>query len=54
MSIADTWSDDAFIRLMKDLIGNEGDIYGASKNIEREPVTETNSHSEGSLVSLQR
>lgn len=27
MSFTDKWSDEEFIRQMKDLIGNEGDIH---------------------------
>lgn len=48
MSFTDNWSDEEFIRQMKELIGNEGDIHATCNH---EQVTETHVHAESSLVS---
>ena len=53
MSIADTWSEDAFVRLMQDLIGSEGGFHAADENSEREPVTAPPDNSTGSVVASQ-
>ncbi|EFH8196630.1 hypothetical protein GI315_21345 [Escherichia coli] len=45
------WSDEEFIRQMKELIGNEGDIHVTCNHSEGEQVTETHVHAESSLVS---
>lgn len=50
MSFTDNWSDEEFIRQMKDLIGNEGDIHVTCNHSEGEQVTETHVHAESSLV----
>ncbi|HDX9873422.1 TPA: hypothetical protein RO220_003912 [Escherichia coli] len=42
MSFTDNWSDEEFIRQMKELIGNEGDIHV------------TCNHSEGTTYELRR
>ena len=41
MSFTDNWSDEEFIRQMKELIGNEGDIHVTCNHSEGEQVTET-------------
>ncbi|MGR0477728.1 hypothetical protein ACTZJS_15195 [Escherichia coli] len=51
MSFTDNCSDEEFIRQMKELIGNEGDIHVACNHSEGEQVTETHVHAESSLVS---
>lgn len=51
MSFTDNWSDEEFIRQMKELIGNEGDIHVTCNHSEGEQVTETHVHAESSLVS---
>lgn len=51
MSFTDNWSDEEFIRQMKELIGNEGDIHVTCNHIEGEQVTETHVHAKSSLVS---
>ncbi|HAX2634254.1 DUF551 domain-containing protein [Escherichia coli] len=51
MSFTDNWSDEEFIRQMKELIGNEGDIHVTCNHSEGEQVTETHVHTESSLVS---
>ncbi|GEG15387.1 hypothetical protein EC150222_03735 [Escherichia coli O145:H28] len=38
MSFTDNWSDEEFIRQMKDLIGNEGDIHVTCNHSEGEQV----------------
>ncbi len=45
------WSDEEFIRQIKELIGNEGDIHVTCNHSEGEQVTETHVHAESSLVS---
>ncbi|EES8319027.1 hypothetical protein NN858_005354 [Escherichia coli] len=40
MSFTDNWSDEEFIRQMKELIGNEGDIHVTCNHSEGEQVTE--------------
>ncbi|HAM5263659.1 TPA: hypothetical protein IB078_002364 [Escherichia coli] len=50
MSFTDNWSDEEFIRQMKELIGNEGDIHVTCNHSEGEQVTETHVHAESSLV----
>ncbi|EHX5859770.1 hypothetical protein K3Z73_003881 [Escherichia coli] len=45
------WSDEEFIRQMKELIGNEGDIHVTCNHSEGEQVTEAHVHAESSLVS---
>ncbi|MDU7129282.1 MAG: hypothetical protein E6308_21890 [Escherichia coli] len=44
-------SDEEFIRQMKELIGNEGDIHVTCNHSEGEQVTEAHVHAESSLVS---
>ncbi|WP_176479778.1 hypothetical protein [Escherichia coli] len=51
MRFTDNWSDEEFIRQMKELIGNEGDIHVTCNHSEGEQVTETHVHAESSLVS---
>ncbi|CAR03821.1 conserved hypothetical protein [Escherichia coli S88] len=51
MSFTDNWSDEEFIRQIKELIGNEGDIHVTCNHSEGEQVTETHVHAESSLVS---
>ena len=51
MRFTDNWSDEEFIRQMKELIGNEGDIHVTCNHSEGEQVTETHVHTESSLVS---
>lgn len=46
MSFTDNWSDEEFIRQMKELIGNEGDIHVTCNHSEGEQVTETHVHAE--------
>ena len=53
MSFTDNWSDEEFIRQMKALIGNEGDIHVTCNHSEGEQVTETHVHAESSLVTQQ-
>ncbi|WP_165602421.1 hypothetical protein [Enterobacter genomosp. O] len=53
MSIADTWSEDAFVRLMKDLIGSEGGFHAADNNSEREPATAPHDNDTSSVVAPQ-
>lgn len=53
MSIADTWSEDAFVRLMQDLIGSEGGLHAADNNSEREPATTPPDNDTGSVVASQ-
>lgn len=53
MSIADTWSEDAFVRLMQDLIGSEGGLYAADNDSEREPTTAPTDNDAGSVVASQ-
>ncbi|MCK7176011.1 hypothetical protein L8P05_18995 [Enterobacter cloacae] len=53
MSIADTWSEDAFVRLMQDLIGSEGGLHAAGNNSEREPATAPYDNYTGSVVASQ-
>ncbi|HHA1718959.1 TPA: hypothetical protein ACOEGC_004657 [Enterobacter kobei] len=50
MSIADTWSEDAFVRLMQDLIGSEGGIHAADNNSERKPATASHDNDTSSVV----
>ncbi|WP_077762033.1 hypothetical protein [Escherichia coli] len=45
------WSDEEFIRHMKELIGNEGDIHVTCNHSEGEQVTETHVHAAGVNVS---
>lgn len=52
MSFTDNCSDEEFIRQMKDLIGNEGDIHVTCNHSEGEQVTETHVHAESSLVTI--
>ena len=47
MSFTDNWSDEEFIRQMKELIGNEGDIHVTCNHSEGEQVTETHVHAAG-------
>ncbi|EFN7949079.1 hypothetical protein ACTZJY_08620 [Escherichia coli] len=54
MSFTDNWSDEEFIRQMKELIGNEGDIHVTCNHSEGEQVTETHVHAESSLVALMQ
>jgi len=54
MSIADTWSEDAFVRLMQDLIGSEGGLHAADNNDERQSVISPRNNASGSLVASQR
>ncbi|MFK5754477.1 hypothetical protein [Escherichia coli] len=51
MSFTDNWSDEEFIRQMKELIGNEGDIHVTCNHSEGEQVTETHVHAAGVNVS---
>ncbi len=51
MSFTDNWSDEEFIRQMKELIGNEGDIHVTCNHSEGEQVTETHVHAESAKVS---
>ncbi|MEE9690381.1 hypothetical protein V4833_21935 [Enterobacter sp. HK169] len=54
MSIADTWSEDAFVRLMQDLIGSEGGLHAAADNNDRrEPESSQSNDDAGSVVALQ-
>lgn len=53
MSIADTWSEDAFVRLMQDLIGSEGGLHAADNNSERKPVTAPPDNDTSSVVAAQ-
>ncbi|MBE8915141.1 hypothetical protein G9451_04370 [Enterobacter kobei] len=53
MSIADTWSEDAFVRLMQDLIGSEGGLHAAVNNSERESATTPNDNDTSSVVASQ-
>lgn len=53
MSIADTWSEDAFVRLMKDLIGSEGGFHAADNNSRRESESTPRDDGAGSVVALQ-
>ncbi|MCU6241175.1 hypothetical protein [Enterobacter asburiae] len=53
MSIADTWSEDAFVRLMQDLIGSEGALHAADNDSERKSATAPNDNDTGSLVASQ-
>ncbi|MHA0866146.1 hypothetical protein ACR9HT_17780 [Enterobacter wuhouensis] len=53
MSIADTWSDDAFVRLMQDLIGSEGGFHAADNNSEREPAETSHDNDAGFVVASQ-
>lgn len=49
MSFTDNCSDEEFIRQMKELIGNEGDIHVTCNHSEGEQVTEAHVHAESSL-----
>ncbi|AWJ55662.1 hypothetical protein [Escherichia coli] len=49
--LTDNWSDEEFIRQMKELIGNEGDIHVTCNHSEGEQVTETHVHAAGVNVS---
>nr|DAJ78933.1 MAG TPA: accessory recombination function protein [Caudoviricetes sp.] len=51
MSFTDNWSDEEFIRQMKELIGNEGDIHVTCNHSEGEQVTEAHVHAAGVNVS---
>ncbi|EHK4263272.1 hypothetical protein K1D72_11300 [Escherichia coli] len=51
MSFTDNWSDEEFIRQMKELIGNEGDIHVTCSHNEGEQVTEAHVHAAGVNVS---
>ncbi|ENS1794246.1 hypothetical protein [Escherichia coli] len=51
MSFTDNWSDEEFIRQMKELIGNEGDIHVTCNHSEGEQVTEALVHTAGVNVS---
>jgi|UPI0002E28404 hypothetical protein len=51
MSFTDNWSDEEFIRQMKELFGNEGDIHVTCNHREGEQVTETHVHAAGVNVS---
>ncbi|EMB4292168.1 hypothetical protein U9D55_000421 [Enterobacter roggenkampii] len=53
MSIADTWSEDAFVRLMQDLIGSEGGFHAADNDSERKPTTAPHDNDTGSVVASQ-
>ena len=53
MSIADTWSEDAFVRLMQDLIGSEGGLHAADNNNRRESESAPCNDDAGSVVALQ-
>ncbi|WIJ49650.1 hypothetical protein OI984_01820 [Enterobacter roggenkampii] len=53
MSIADTWSEDAFVRLMQDLIDSEGGFHATDNNSERESATATHDNDTGSVVASQ-
>jgi hypothetical protein len=53
MSIADTWSEDAFVRLMQDLIGSEGGFHAADNNSRRESESASSDDDAGSVVALQ-
>lgn len=52
MSFTDNWSDEEFIRQMKELIGNEGDIHVTCNHSEGEQVTETHVHAEISGIAI--
>ncbi|MFC3189757.1 hypothetical protein [Pseudocitrobacter faecalis] len=52
MSIADTWTDDAFIRLMKDLISEDKENESREKH-EREPVAKTDVYAASPLLPSQ-
>ncbi|EFI0235710.1 hypothetical protein FPR33_005343 [Escherichia coli] len=52
MSFTDNWSDEEFIRQMKELIGNEGDIHVTCNHSEGEQVTEAHVHRKLSGIAI--